>query len=212
MRGAGTRGAARGQACAADPGPAWTRRSAPRLPGARASRPAGAGRGPRVEEAPRRRPHRERALPSAHFILNNPEAWRCFPILPMRKVRLRELGSCPRGHRSRGIWGKTQVSRLQGRSQPFPARACAGRFRPAWGPRGAKVGAPVPAQPLGISSWGPKEGPAGARRHVDHASPLPRPPGHTARGPVSVGASERGQPSALCGRAWLEAAGRGESG
>lgn len=58
---------------------------------------------------------------------------------------------------------------------------------------------PVPAQPLGISSWGPKEGPAGARRHVDHASPLPRPPRHTARGPVTEGASEKGQPSSLCG-------------
>lgn len=45
MRGAGTRGAARGQACAADPGPAWTRRSAPRLPRARARRLAGAGGG-----------------------------------------------------------------------------------------------------------------------------------------------------------------------
>lgn len=48
---------------------------------------AGGGAGaPRVEEAPRG-PHRERALPSAHFILNKPETWRCFPILPMRKVR-----------------------------------------------------------------------------------------------------------------------------
>lgn len=112
-------------------------------------------------------------------------------------LRVRQL---PKGTQVTRDLGQNPGVRTPGPLPAIPSTCVCGQVQAGqgatWGEGGS---APFPLSPWGFPLGGLRRALLAPGGMLIMPRPSPRPPRHTARGPVTEGASEKGQPSSLCG-------------